>query len=250
MYAAPENFRWRLFDVDDPELRYKFLQDVLRWGRGETDEPLKRTFQEYEREGRRLPRTLRQLQAFSPEFDAPTLDAFIHLTAPPSKPVPAVEMLPKPMECEVVAKRIEGVSGVGVRQRGGILFMSVPAGKFLMGSKEDNPLALDNEKPQHTMEITQEFWIGRFPVTNQQFDEFVQKRSYSTTAEEKGWGNTWNEMERKWEDTKSANWRNPHGPRISLQGRENHPVVQISWLDAQEFCRWLNQMHGCELLEG
>ena len=85
--AAPEAFKLRIFDIDDLDLRLKFLLDSLRWGSGESDEILARQFQEYEMEGRRLKRVLRKMGTFSAEFDGGTLDAFIYLTAPPSKVV-------------------------------------------------------------------------------------------------------------------------------------------------------------------
>ncbi len=79
------HFKARIFDIDDLDLRHKFIQDALRWGGGESDETLARTFQEYEKESRRLRRVLRQIQAFGEDFDADTLDAFLHLSAPPPK---------------------------------------------------------------------------------------------------------------------------------------------------------------------
>ncbi len=64
-------FKERIFDIDDLELRLKFIQDALRWGCGESDETLARTFQDYEKESRRLRRVLRQIQAFSEGFRRP-----------------------------------------------------------------------------------------------------------------------------------------------------------------------------------
>jgi formylglycine-generating enzyme required for sulfatase activity len=100
-------------------------------------------------------------------------------------------------------------------------FVCVPAGKFLMGSKDDNPMAGDNEKPQHIVDIPQEFWIGRFPVTNEQFTAFAKATDYHLPR-----------------------------PKSDLQGKEQHPVVQVSWLDAQAFCNWLNETGKDELTAG
>ena len=75
------------------------------------------------------------------------------------------------------------MEGANRRAWGGLEFVRVPAGKFLMGSKEDNPLASGDEKQQHTVEIAGEYWIGRYPVTNAQFALFVQATGYRTTAQ-------------------------------------------------------------------
>ena len=254
MRAAPASFRGRVVDIDDLDLRFKFIQDALRWGGGDSDETLGRTFQEYEKEGRRMRRVLRQIQAFSPEFNAQILDAFIHLTAPAHEVVSASASLKAEArlvaEGEVRTRRAAGleVPGVVVRMYGGMEFLRVPAGKFLMGSKEDNPLAYDDEKPQHTVEISHEFWIGRYPVTNAQFEAFVKHAGYRTTAEERGSGYAWTGKE--WKDVKGADWRHPGGPQSNLEGKESHPVVLVSWLDAQAYCQWLNQEHGSDLPKG
>jgi formylglycine-generating enzyme required for sulfatase activity len=50
----------------------------------------------------------------------------------------------------------------------------VPAGKFLMGSNDYG----DNKKPQHTVEIPYDYWIGKYPVTNEQFAQFVASTRY------------------------------------------------------------------------
>ena len=57
-------------------------------------------------------------------------------------------------------------------------FVRIPAGAFLMGSRADNALASDSEKPQHPIELAYDYWIGRYPVTNEQFARFVAAAQY------------------------------------------------------------------------
>ncbi len=126
----------------------------------------------------------------------------------------------------------------------------IPAGEFLMGSDgREGFETFDEEKPQHHVAVA-EFFIGKFPVTVEQFDAFVKATGYRTTAEQKrsgrvrkkGWltgllGRTWTEVE-------GADWRHPLGPTSNLLGKGLHPVTQVSWYDAVTFCSWLSNLTG------
>lgn len=114
--------------------------------------------------------------------------------------------------------------------------IEIPAGPFLMGSRDDDKLADDDEKPQHRLELPT-YWIGKTPVTNAQFRPFVEgdgytNRNYWTDA---GW--QWREEEgitqpRFWED---ADWNG-----------DDYPVVGVSWFEAVAYCRWLSAQTGQE----
>jgi formylglycine-generating enzyme required for sulfatase activity len=97
-----------------------------------------------------------------------------------------------------------------VQMWGGVEFVRIPAGKFLMGSKPDNLYAYDEEKPQHSVEISYDYWLARYPVTNEQFARFVEEAPYKFSQDE--------------------NWKK----------KADHPVVNVSWQDAMEYCKWLN----------
>jgi formylglycine-generating enzyme required for sulfatase activity len=94
----------------------------------------------------------------------------------------------------------------------------VPAGEFLMGSdpaKDKN--AAKNEQPQHRVYVS-EFYIGKYPVTNEQYAAFVKATKHNPPI----------------------HWNNDQIPG----GKENHPVVTVSWDDAVAFCEWLSQESG------
>jgi formylglycine-generating enzyme required for sulfatase activity len=132
----------------------------------------------------------------------------------------------------------------------GLSFVRIPKGQFIMGSKEDDELAWDDEKPQHTLELSYDYWAGRFPISVADFREFVQSTAYVTRAEIEGWCWVWNVEEMKWEKTDGANWQHPLGDSRGEETIESHPVVQVCWYDAGAFCDWLNRKHNHELPEG
>lgn len=130
------------------------------------------------------------------------------------------------------------------------------------GSKKD-------EQPPHPVKVSG-FWMDKTLVTNKQFKEFVDATGYVTTAEKaptmeeimsqvpKGTPQPAPELlvasslvfkpakgpvplnsNRIWWDWKQgADWKHPLGPESSIVGKENHPVVQISWYDATAYAKW------------
>jgi len=95
-----------------------------------------------------------------------------------------------------------------VNRKDSSVLVKVPAGAFKMGG--DGELADAVEKPVHEVSL-QAYWIGKYEVTNQQFERFVAATGYDA-------GPTWKERARKW------------GPMA--------PVVGVSWNDAQAYCKW------------
>ena len=109
----------------------------------------------------------------------------------------------------------------------------VPAGEFIMGSPEGE--GLDNEHPQRTVYLDA-FYIGKYEVTNRQFSQFVDATGYTTDAETAGWGWAWTGED--WKEVEGVNWRHPQGPDSSIEGKMDHPIVQVSWNDANAYCQW------------
>jgi formylglycine-generating enzyme len=106
----------------------------------------------------------------------------------------------------------------------------VPAGNLVMGSDAGEPA----EAPPHDVAISS-FTIDRFEVTNAEFSAFVESTGYQTSAERSGYGWHWTGT---WQQVNGADWRHPRGPRSSIRGLDRHPVVQVSWRDADAYCRW------------
>jgi formylglycine-generating enzyme required for sulfatase activity len=143
----------------------------------------------------------------------------------------------------------------------------IPDGEFIMGGA--GPFARPDEFPRHRVRLDG-FWISRTPVTNDQFAKFVEATGYVTTAERVP---TVEEILSQsppdtpapppemlvaaslvfksadhpvslsnplawWEWKTGANWRHPEGPDSSIEGHGGHPVVHVSWFDAQAYCNW------------
>jgi formylglycine-generating enzyme required for sulfatase activity len=90
----------------------------------------------------------------------------------------------------------------------------VPAGKFIMGSKDDNELAGDAEKPQHTIDLDYDFWMSKFILTNEQYGQYLGGGKH---------------------------------PVSDWQKKKDHPVVNVSWDEAMKYCGWFNQTFKSEL---
>ena len=131
--------------------------------------------------------------------------------------------------------------GAGVKMP----LVRIKAGTFLMGSPGSDKDAPANEKPQHEVKITRDFFLGKFDVTRQDFARFVEEENYKTDAEQNGqggWG--YNAANNPLEQRAQFTWRDP-----GFEQTGRHPVVNVSWNDANAFCRWLSKRTGrrCEL---
>ena len=143
----------------------------------------------------------------------------------------------------------------------------IKGGTFMMGG--DNSQAGADEYPKHEVKVSG-FFMDASEVTNAQFQKFVEATHYVTTAEQKP---DWDEMKQTlppgtprppdsmlvaaslvfhqtagpvdlndysqwWHWQKGADWKHPEGPGSSIKGKENYPVVQVSWYDAMAYCKW------------
>jgi formylglycine-generating enzyme required for sulfatase activity len=143
----------------------------------------------------------------------------------------------------------------------------IPGGEFTMGSNERD--VSPAERPAHRVRVDG-FWMDETDVTNAQFSRFVEATGYITTAEK---APTVEEIMRYaapgrsppkqedlvpasvvfvppdhpvplkdasqwWKWTPGANWRHPEGPGSSIEGKDDHPVVHVSWFDATAYAKW------------
>jgi len=144
----------------------------------------------------------------------------------------------------------------------------IPGGTFNMGARDAN-FARPDEYPVHPVKVNS-FFMDPHPVTNAQFREFAEATGYVTTAEK---DIDWEEFKKQlpagtakpadslleasslvftptenrvnlndvsnwWTWVRKANWRQPEGPGSNIEGKDNFPVVHISWEDAVAYAKW------------
>jgi formylglycine-generating enzyme required for sulfatase activity len=118
----------------------------------------------------------------------------------------------------------------------GMKLVLIPAGEYERGSSVEDKIAAGQERPQHQVKITRSFYLGAYEVTVKEFAEFVKAAKYKTDAEILENGEGYEPGARALKQRPFFNWNNPGFDQTEL-----HPVVNVSWKDAVEFCRWLSQ---------
>jgi formylglycine-generating enzyme required for sulfatase activity len=132
----------------------------------------------------------------------------------------------------------------------------LPGGEFLMGSNSPEGFVQDGEGPVRSV-LLDPFSIDIHPVTNEAFEEFVADAGYVTEAERFGWSFVfWSHIPKRsfndlvedtvaaapwWCKVAGAMWNAPEGPGSDILQRRDHPVVHVTWNDANAFCQWSGQ---------
>lgn len=132
---------------------------------------------------------------------------------------------------------IEGTADVMTNSIGMKLKL-IPAGEFLMGSPADETDGSDNEA-QHRVKLTKPFYLGIHEVTRGEFAAFVSDTKYKTEAESDGKGGYGFDELGKVAQKPEYTWRSP-----GFSQTDDHPVVNVSWNDAQKFIDWLKRTEG------
>jgi formylglycine-generating enzyme required for sulfatase activity len=116
----------------------------------------------------------------------------------------------------------------------------LPAGRFVMGSP-DSEIGRDlDEGPVRTVTMPAGLAVGRTAVTRGEFAAFVAATGYRTEAENGLQGSGCTSLSRGTGGWRyGSNWRDP-----DLGQGDDHPVVCVSWNDAQQYVAWLNRSSG------
>ncbi len=109
-----------------------------------------------------------------------------------------------------------------------------PADDMLMLYIPGSTFIMDSDEAAHDVTLDA-FWMDQTEVTNAQFAQFVEETGYVTSAETEGNAGVYDGEDK---EVEGANWQHPQGLTSDLTGLEQHPVVQISWEDANAYCQW------------
>jgi formylglycine-generating enzyme len=133
----------------------------------------------------------------------------------------------------------------------------IPGGTFRMGSDQH----YREERPVHSVRVDG-FWMDRFPVTNVRFARFIETTGYTTFAEKPPKPEDYpdalpellfpgslvfvqppgkvdlSDVRNWWRYIRGANWRQPGGPSTTLDGLADHPVLHVTFADAEAFATW------------
>jgi formylglycine-generating enzyme len=133
----------------------------------------------------------------------------------------------------------------------------IPGGTFAMGSNNHYP----EERPVHRVAVDA-FWIDQSPMTNAMFRKFVDATGYVTTAEVAPTASDYPGAKKEllqpgslvfarpqqpvdlgdfhhwWKWVFGADWRHPRGPNSTIAGRDEHPVVHVSYADVEAYAAW------------
>jgi formylglycine-generating enzyme required for sulfatase activity len=133
----------------------------------------------------------------------------------------------------------------------------VPGGTFRMGSDKHYP----EERPQHRVTVDG-FWMDRYPVSNERFARFVEATGHKTFAEippnpadypgalphmlhagslvfvQPSGAVDLKDFTNWWKYVRGADWRHPYGAGDTNEGLETHPVVHVTFSDAEACAQW------------
>ena len=180
--------------------------------------------------------------AATPEQPAstPTASKPVDDPKPAAKTPDVVTPLPDVATVNKTLTPAQSAVGDPIENSIGMVLVPIPAGELMMGSPESEEGRSDRET-QHRVTLTKPFYLGATEVTIGQFRQFVLAESYRTEAETDGGGGYgFNTATGRFEgpDPKYT-WKNS-----GFAQTDDHPVVNVSWNDAQAFCKWLSAKEG------
>jgi formylglycine-generating enzyme required for sulfatase activity len=142
------------------------------------------------------------------------------------------------------AAAVAPVLAAGLRPAPGAMFRDcaecpqmivLPAGRFMMGSPENEAESSDDEGPQREVTLSAPFAVGRFEVTVGEFRRFLAAAGHAAG------GNCFTDPDDdgRLGPTPDASWANP-----GFEQDDQSPVTCVTWDDARAYVTWLSRSTG------
>lgn len=109
----------------------------------------------------------------------------------------------------------------------------VPAGSFTMGSPESAPVRDSDEGPERQVTLARPFAVAKFETTRAQYRAFIAATGHTSV------GTCAVRVGEKVERLAGKSWQDPNIPQ-----EDSHPVVCVSWMDAQAYAAWVSTKSG------
>lgn len=154
-----------------------------------------------------------------PSGDGPTLGASGSAAKPLTETSTPIKKL---MSGPLVNPGLPGSHGVEKPQPPLVEMVLIEAGDFMMGASDTDDMAEKDEKPQHKVTISTPFFLGKFEVTQRQFQDVMGTNPSAFRAD--------------------GRFKN----KMAGVDTSSHPVECATWFDAIKFCNRLSEMHSID----
>jgi formylglycine-generating enzyme required for sulfatase activity len=151
--------------------------------------------------------------------DGSSSTSFPKLSIPSTMPVSGEPVTTSSSGNSSPLKEWQADLGGGVK----MAFMPVAAGSFMMGSDDGD----SDEKPVHRVTISRSFWMGKYEVTNGEYQQFLKDTGYNGKDDADG---DYLRHHRDWDKYASTGAK--------------YPIVAVSWKNAAAFSKWLTDKEG------
>ena len=122
----------------------------------------------------------------------------------------------------------------------------IKAGTFQMGNTEMMDPSRESNTTAHRVTLTKDFYMGKYPITNSQYAEFLNAKRIQGEADDtygyigKNDGNTLVTSSNSFGSSYAwgVNWDNTHNRWVPVAGYDNHPIIFVTWEGAKAYAEW------------
>ncbi len=129
-----------------------------------------------------------------------------------------------------------------------IEMVTIKGGEFVFNCQYNDTSKCKSDLIKAYIKHMDDFQISKYEVTVAQFKAFIDATGYRTTAEKRGYSYYWKKIEgtdsKVSEKGKGLNWRYDENNELRKDSDYNKPVIHVSWIDCNKFCKWISKRTG------